>query len=307
MMIKNKKVEIKVPGSSANLGPGFDSFGLALPMFLTIRLQLAEKNNIKLIGGNLSSLPNDETNLIYRTIQHLFHLEKQDVPQIALEIESDIPLSRGVGSSGAAIIGGLLAANQLLDNKKTMEDIFQIAVKLEGHADNVGASLFGGFVVTAYDGVEAKIAQLPFPADLKIMLAIPNYTLATSVARGQIPKTIPLKDVAFNIGHAALLISYITTGQLDKIPSAMKDKIHQPYRQSAVTGLERILEETDKLGLFSSALSGAGPTILFLVPAEHLSLAKKNIERIVLEEGMDIELKILSIAQEGASIKNSSL
>lgn len=305
MIGKNKKFEIRVPGSTANLGHGFDSLGLALPFYLTIRVQTAEKNSITLTGKHLESVPTDENNLIYKSIKHLFDLENEEIPAISLEIESDIPLTRGLGSSAAAIIAGLLAANELLDKRKTMEEIFQISARMEEHADNVGASLFGGLVVSAYDGEKAHIQRLPFPDDLKIMLAIPEYTLYTSVARGQIPERIPLKDVSFNIGHTALLVTYLITGQLDKIPMVMKDRVHQPYRQNSVKGLEKILKQAQELGLYSAALSGAGPTIILFVQEKSIKEAEKMLRSVALEEAVDFTIKTVSYAKEGAKIYNS--
>lgn len=297
-----KKFEVKVPGSTANLGPGFDSFGLALSLYLTLRVEMAENTSIRLIGNQLASLPTNEDNLVYQSFKHLFDLEGKKIPEVSLEIESEIPLSRGLGSSGTAIIAGLMAANQFMESPKPIDDLFQIAAKLEGHPDNIGASLFGGFVVTAFDGERAKLAQLPFPEDLKVMVAIPDYILSTSVARKQIPDLIPLKDVSFNIGHAALLIAYLSTGQTDKLSLVMRDRVHQPYRQAAVKGLSRILQESENSGIFSAALSGAGPTIILFYKEEQTLKVEEILGHIVLEEDIRLDLKVLSVAKEGAFI-----
>lgn len=294
--------EVKVPGSTANLGPGFDSFGLALPLFLTIRVKKSEQTSIKLIGDNLEQVPTDESNLIYKTIEYFHKLYDEKVPALEIELESELPLSRGLGSSGAAIIGGLLAANQLLGNKATIDEIFQIAANIEGHPDNVGASLYGGFVVTAMEGLQAKVEKVTLPTGLNLFLLIPKYTLSTKVARDCIPEAIPIKDTAFNIGHASLLLVYLLTGQYDKLTIAMKDKVHQPYRQSSVKGLERLLKESEDTSLFSTALSGAGPTILLLVETKKLETAEKVVKKIIEEENMDVEVKVLSYYNSGAEI-----
>lgn len=294
--------EVKVPGSTANLGPGFDSFGLALPLFLTIRVKTAKQTLIKLVGDNLELVPTDESNLVYKTIEDFHNLFGHKTPPIEIELESEIPLSRGLGSSGAAIIGGLLAANQLLGNKATIDELFQIAANIEGHPDNVAASLYGGFVITAMDDEKAKIEKVTPPAGLNLLLIIPKYTLSTKVARGCIPDVIPIKDTAFNIGHASLLLVYLLTGQYDKLSTAMKDKVHQPYRQSSVKGLERLLKESENTELFSTALSGAGPTILLLVETKKLEEAEKVVKKIIEEEKMDAEIKALSYYDAGAEI-----
>lgn len=297
-----QRFEVKVPASTANLGPGFDSFGLALPLFLTIRVTKSEKTSIKLIGDNLEQVPTDESNLIYKTIEYFYNLYGEKAPTIDIELESEIPLSRGLGSSGAAIIGGLLAANQLLGNKATIDEVFQIAANIEGHPDNVGASLYGGFVITAMDDAQAKIEKLTPPAGLNLLLIIPKYTLSTKVARGCIPEAIPTKDTSFNIGHASLLLVYLLTGQYDKLTLAMKDKVHQPYRQSSVNGLERLLKESEDTSLFGTALSGAGPTILLFVETKNLKTVDKVVKKIIEEENMDVEVKALSYYNSGAEI-----
>jgi len=303
MIEENQVIEIKVPASTANLGPGFDSLGLALPLYLTIRMKLADKNTITLYGEHLEDVPTDESNLIYQCIKRVVEQESVKLPPLAIEVESEIPLSRGLGSSGTAIVGGLVAGNQLLQEPKSMEELLQIATEIEGHADNVGASLYGGFVVTAWDGQQAKLAKVPFPKDLRIMVAIPHDTLATSKARSQIPESIPLKDVSYNIGHASLLVTYLATGQLDKIASAMRDRVHQPYRQNMVKGLKRILEETEKKGMFGAALSGAGPTILLFLQEDQVNEAEQFVQRIATEEWVDMDIKTLSFAEVGTSVQ----
>ncbi len=302
MLKDNEIIEIKVPASSANLGPGFDSFGLALPLYLTVRVHRANEDSIRVFGDHLSSLSLNEENLVYSSFKHIFDLEGMDTPKISLEIESDIPLSSGLGSSGTAILAGLIAANQFLEAEKTLDDIFQIATAMEGHPDNIGASLYGGLVVTAQDKDGAKLVKLPFPKELKIVVGIPNYILPTKLARGKIPENIPLKDVIFNIGHSALLISYILTGQIDKIPSAMKDKLHQPYRQHAVKGLSQILNQAQEMGV-GVALSGAGPTIIFFLTEEKIPSIKGLLHSVAYEENIDIDIKVLFSAEKGATVQ----
>lgn len=303
MAVLDKTFEVKVPASTANIGPGFDSFGLALPLYLTIRFSVAEKNSFKLIGDNLSPLPEDESNLIYQTMLKLFEIEQKQIPFIAMEIESEIPLSRGLGSSGTAIVGGLLAANQLLDNSKSKKELLQIATKIEGHPDNVAASLYGGFNVTASNADRVESVSFPFPDELKIVLAIPKYTLSTKVARGLIPENIPIEDAAFNIGHASLLLAYLVNGELDKIPFAMRDRLHQPYRQHNIKGLQRAIDEANKRGVFSAALSGAGPTILFFVQESKLDEVYEFLKEVITSEKVEMDILTLTYAKQGALIK----
>ena len=303
MIDRGKTIHIRVPASTANLGPGFDSLGLALPFYLTIRVQLAEKDTIRVHGEHLASLPLDSSNLIYQTIRYFFEKEDQVLPPIALEIESEIPLSRGLGSSGSAIIAGLLAANELLDGRRGKEEILQYAAELEGHADNVAASLYGGFVVTSWDGQKARAESFAIEDQLQVLLAIPNYTLSTNKARSAIPEAVPVKDAAYNIGHSALLVTYFVTGQFHKIPLVMKDRLHQSYRQAAVKGLERVVKDMNEQGNWGAALSGAGPTLILFLQPNQVDEAKLYLNQVALDEKIEFQLENCTIENNGAKVE----
>ncbi len=294
-------LEIKVPGSTANLGPGFDTLGLAIPLYLTIRVKLADTFQIIVKGEHLSSLPTDRSNLIYRSMEQLYELAGKSIPPLSLEIESEIPLSRGLGSSGSAIIAGLLAANELLGQIKTKDELLQIAAKIEGHSDNIGASLYGGFIIAGGNPELAIVEKLPYPEEMKLLLLIPKYTLSTNVARKQIPERIPLKDASQNIGNTALLAHYFATGQIEKIPLVMKDKLHQPYRQNVVKGLERILYYAEQKH-FAAALSGAGPTIILFLRDFEVPYIAEIANEVAEIEGVELDLKLVTIQKEGPLI-----
>lgn len=303
MVVDGEMYEVRVPGTTANLGPGFDSFGLALSFFLKIRFRVAETTEFRLVGEQLAALPASKNNLIYQTIQYLYKLEGKRLPELELEISSEIPLARGLGSSGSAIVGGLYVANFLLGEPYTREQLFRIAVKLEGHSDNVGASMFGGFVVTSCDGVQdAEVVKLPFPDQLKIVLLIPDERLTTKAARGLIPEQIPLADVSYNLGHASLMLAYLMTGEIDKLSVAMRDRVHQPYRAAGVKGLNRAVELATESGNFSAALSGAGPTILFFARQEHLPEVYRLIEQIMAEENISGQVITVEHVEQGVSL-----
>jgi homoserine kinase len=303
MFVEGQMYEVRVPATTANLGPGFDSFGLALSLFLRIRFRLAAATKISFAGEQLSSLPANKGNLIYRSIQHLFKLEGKAVPELELIINSEIPLARGLGSSGSAIVGGLYVANFLLGEPYTREQLFRIAVELEGHSDNVGASMFGGFVVTTYDGVkDAEVVKLPFPEQLKIVLLIPDEHFSTKAARGLIPEQIPLADVSYNIGHASLLLAYLMTGEIDKLSIAMRDQVHQPYRAAGVKGLGRAIKLATESGHFSAALSGAGSTILFFTTTEYLPEVYQTVELIMAKEEISGQIVTVNYQEQGVML-----
>lgn len=303
MIVEGETYEVRVPATTANLGPGFDSFGLALSLFLRIRFCLANKTEFYLVGEELAALPANKNNLIYQAIKHLYKLEGKSIPEIKLEISSDIPLARGLGSSGSAIVGGLYVANLLLGKPYTREQLFKIAVQLEGHSDNVGASMFGGFVVTTCDGVkDAEVVKLSFPEQLKIVLLIPDRRFTTKAARGLIPERIPLEDVSYNLGHASLMLAYLMTGKLDKLSVAMSDRVHQPYRAQGVKGLGRAVELATKSGNFSAALSGAGSTILFFATIEYLPEVYQVINQIMAEEGITGKVLAVDHVEQGVCL-----
>ena len=303
MVVQGEMYEVRVPATTANLGPGFDSFGLALSLYLRIRFKLADKNKINLVDEHLEHLPASKDNLIYRSIEYLYERVGKPVPALELEVKSDIPLARGLGSSGSAIVGGLYIANLLLDEPFSREQLFQCAVELEGHSDNVGASMFGGFVVTTCDGVkDAEVVKLPFPEQLKVVLLIPDDRLSTKAARGLIPERLPLADVSYNIGHASLMLAYLMTGEVDKLNIAMRDRVHQPYRAKGVKGLMRALELAEASGRFSAALSGAGPTLLFFATQEHLVEVYTVVERIMAEEKITGQVLTVSHADNGVEL-----
>jgi len=303
MIRKGQTIHIKVPASTANVGPGFDSLGLALPYYLTIQVYRSEQNSIIAKGEHLSGLPLDSSNLIYQTMQFFADKIREKLPPITIESESEIPLSRGLGSSGSAIIAGLLAANELFQTNKDKIEILQYAAELEGHADNVGASLCGGLVVTSWDGQKASIESFPISDSLHILLAIPNYTLSTNTARKAIPEKIPLKDAAFNVGNVALLVSYFITGQFEKIPSAMRDRLHQPYRQIVVKGLERVIQDMNERTQWGAALSGAGPTLIFFLQSNQIHSAKEFINKIGVEEEVEFQILTCMVENKGAEIR----
>ncbi|SFJ26517.1 homoserine kinase [Thermoflavimicrobium dichotomicum] len=263
-------VQVKVPASTANLGPGFDTMGMAFQLYTTISMQLAETTQISLSGQELQGLPHDKSNLLYRVAADLFTRAGLPQPELTIEVSSDIPLTRGLGSSAAAIVGALVAANQLAGEPFTTDQLFALATHWEGHPDNVGASLFGGIVVAAMpEHPDEPVPYLRLPAPpLQVLVTIPDFQLATAKARSVLPKNYPKSDVIYNIGRSSLLVAALAQGRFDLLKKAMRDRIHQPYRAGLVPGLDEILEAAPDHGALGVALSGAGPTILCFYQTE---------------------------------------
>ncbi|MCC3376922.1 homoserine kinase [Cohnella sp. REN36] len=303
--ILRDRVVAKVPASTANLGPGFDALGMALSLYAWVDLRPAAKTTVTLYGDNLSGVPEDKTNLVYEVAQSVFARAGRDVPELAIGIRSDIPLTRGLGSSASAIVGALVAANALIGDPLSQDELFQMATALEDHPDNVGASLYGGIVAAAWDGKRAEAVRFDPPAGLAALVAIPAFELSTKHARNVLPREVAMGDAVFNVAHGALLTAALVTGKLDVLKHALRDKLHQPYRAALVPGMETILREAPDHGAFGAVLSGAGPTLLLL--AEDGGGREAELERFVTEamarEGISISLRWLAPSLAGPEVR----
>lgn len=264
-MSNGRKVRVKVPASTANLGPGFDTLGMALSLYAWIEMGEAEQTGFHLYGDEMKDVPRDKSNLIYKVAQMVFDEAGVSVPELEISMYSEIPLTRGLGSSASAIIGGMVAANALIGSPLSDERIFDMATALEKHPDNVGASLFGGIICAAWDGSHADVIRIEPPHDLEALVVIPEFELATSKAREVLPSSLTVADAVYNISRSSLLTGALASGRLDLIGAAMRDRLHQPYRAALVPGMEAVLAEATQHGALGIALSGAGPTLIAFV------------------------------------------
>ncbi len=297
----------RVPASTANLGPGFDSLGMALPLFTTIHLRRSPETKVTLKGPELSGLPANADNLVLKMLHELFSLRHMPVPAVEVVVESHIPLTRGLGSSAAAIVGALLAGNELLRDsgaELTREELFQIATRIEGHPDNVAASMFGGFVVTVWDGQEAYYQKLLPPPSLYVTVAVPAFPLPTEQARHVLPSTYSRQDAVFNLSRTGFLVAAMATGSLDMIRYAMQDRLHQPYRIPLIPGMEEILAHGHEHGALGCALSGAGPSVLALSDGEKPELAK-FMRQTFLDRGIAVDIYSFRPWPEGAEVRRT--
>lgn len=298
---QSKTVRVKVPASTANLGPGFDTLGMALDLYAWIEMRVAGQTGITLFGDQMKGLPTDKGNLLYKVAQQVFERAGVSHPELSIAMYSEIPLTRGLGSSASAIVGALAAANALLERPLPLDELFQMATALEKHPDNVGASLFGGLTVAFWDGVRAEHIRIEPDARLEVLVAIPHFQLSTEKARHVLPREQSLGNAVFNVGHASVLVAALCTGRLDMIAPAMKDALHQPYRAPLVPGLSKLLDEATAHGALGVALSGAGPTMLALV--DRGSSRKAELEAFMRgtlqQEGIDATLLWLNPASAG--------
>jgi homoserine kinase len=276
-----KHFEVRIPGSTSNLGPGFDCFGLALKLYLTIRAVVVENASVECRvrttgAGENSSLPRNSSNLIYRAMSFASRRESLSLPRIDLAVHNEIPLASGLGSSAAAIVGGIKLCGMLCGKELSDEKVQNYATEFEGHPDNVGASLHGGFVTNcvAADGDVSSI-KFNWPSKIRILVVSPHSQLPTHVARAALPRSVSRGDAVFNLQRTSIFTAALAKQRYDLFAEAMRDRIHQPRRESLVPGLAGALALPPMDGLLGLALSGAGPSIIALVTANEEAVGKK--------------------------------
>ena len=253
---------LRVPASSANLGPGFDALGLGLGIYLECRFRQADSLSIRAIGRDADSISTGEDNLIWQTALAVATDVGGTLPPIDLEINNDIPIGKGLGSSAAALTAGVVIADQLLGLHWKQLRILDEAAQIEGHPDNVAACVLGSIVTTAMEpGGTARAIRLELHEHYGIAVVVPDFILPTVEARAVLPDCYSRADSIFNVQRSALLIAALTTGTTTAFPAALEDRFHQPYRYRLVPGLEEMVKLRAP-GLLGCALSGAGPSVL---------------------------------------------
>jgi len=299
------RVVVKVPASTANLGPGFDTLGMALSLYAWISMAPSETTRITLVGDNMDGVAQDKSNLIYVVAQSVFKKAGIEMAELDIGIRSDIPLTRGLGSSASAIVGALVAANALIGNVLSEDQLFQMATALEKHPDNVGASMFGGIIAAAWDGVRAEYVRIDPPVGMDVLVAIPEFELSTKKARNVLPEHISLQDAVFNVTHSSLLTAALASGRLDLLSHAMRDRLHQPYRAALIPGMEKILLEATEHGALGAVLSGAGPTLLLLARAGTSGNGQlvSFVQGVMAAEGITVTTRWLEPCLHGPQIR----
>ena len=257
-----EQMKVRVPASSANLGPGFDALGLALQLYLNCRFSKSDSLAFSASGRDLSSIPLDDSNRIWQTALQVAAAHDREMPPVKIEIDNDIPVGKGLGSSAAALLAGVVIANEILELEWGRDRILDEAARLEGHPDNVAASVLGSVVTAAIDSDGfTRAVRLDLPRTLRVAVVCPRFSLATYHMRTVLPETYSKEDAIFNVQRAALLVAALATGNREVFPECFQDRMHQPYRLSLIPGMDTILKLRAP-GLLGCTLSGAGPAML---------------------------------------------
>lgn len=267
---------LKLPGSTSNLGPGFDVLGLALGIHnhVTVEAATSGPTRVTIEGEGQDQLPTDDSNLFVQAATETASTLGQDLPPLRVQARNEIPLARGLGSSSTAIVGGVLAANRLFDDPLDEAAIVSLATRIEGHPDNVSPCILGGLTIasTANTGEVTYVRALPADG-LEAVVAVPDFEIRTEDARNALPDHVPHGDAVFNTGNACLVTAALLTGKVDILARAMEDRLHQPYRADLIRGYDDVCRAARDAGALNVAISGAGPTLFALTTSNGTKVA----------------------------------
>ncbi len=299
------ELRVRVPATSANLGPGFDSFGVALPLLAEFALRAARTWSVT-VDGDGDGIPTGEDNLFVVAARAAAKAARGNLPAQHVIQRSSIPIARGLGSSAAAIAGGAVAANALLGDPLDRRTVLRIASEVEGHADNVAAALYGAFTVALPTADGPVATRFAFPRAWRVCVFVPKRPLSTDKARGVLPAQVARADAVFNLAHAATLVAALLRSDGALLSLAMADRLHQSARLRLVPGLEEIVGAARSAGAFGAALSGAGPTLLAVAPARLAARVVAAMEEAAATAGVAGRGRALRVRAAGAQVRHVS-
>ena len=293
-------IKVRIPATSANIGSGFDSLGVAVNMYNYVYLQEAE--GITITSRDWADIPLDEENLVYKTAKYLHDLCGRPLRGLEIEQINNIPLARGLGSSSACIIGGLLGANEMMGCPLTQDEIIDIAAVMEGHPDNSTPALTGGLITAVLDNGKVYYVKQEVLGELKFAAIIPDFELHTSQARGVLPQSLPHTDARFNLSRAALMAVSLYSGKYENLRAAADDRLHQPYRIGLIPGGDKVMEACYQNGAYAAYISGAGSAIMAIFNDRVLDFEQKTRDDLDSMGLHSWKLHILSIDNNGAMV-----
>jgi homoserine kinase len=279
-----RMIKIRVPATSANLGPGFDCLGLALNIWNEVSFEPSEKISYHVSGEGAEKLNKGTRNLLTKAYTFLHEACGREMRGACIQAKNEILMSSGLGSSAAAIVAGLFGANEMLNTPLNKNDLLKLAAEMEGHPDNVAPALFGGLVISVTSGNEIISRRYEIP-EWTIVIVKPNIEWPTKIARAVLPKSVSRTDSIYNIGRTALVVDALRNGDFELLQKVMEDRIHQPYRLKHISGGMSAYKTAKQFG--AAALSGAGPSIIAFVPPENAERAKAEIQFAFEERGIE--------------------
>lgn len=295
-------VTVTVPATTANLGPGFDCIGAALTLYNEFKFTRLDKGGviISATGAEAEKVKTDESNLVYQAFVTFYQHLQQTPPPVKIEIQMDVPLARGLGSSATAIVGGLVGANLLAGKPLSQSQVMELAIAIEGHPDNVVPALLGGCRLAATADNAWEICEIPWHNHIVPVIAIPDFELSTKQARQVLPTQVSRADAIFNTAHLGLLLRGLETGNNNWLKAALQDKLHQPYRKALIPGYDAVNSAALSKGAYGMVISGAGPTLLALTDELHSQAVATAMAAAWKLEGISAIVLKLSLDTQGA-------
>lgn len=295
-------VKVRVPGTTANCGPGFDTVGVACTIYNYMELTLTDREEltIEVSGEGEGIIPANEDNIVFKAVQAVMQKTGKNYKGLNIKMINNIPLARGLGSSAAAIVGGLLAANEITGDKLSKQELFDMATAIEGHPDNVAPALFGGITISVMQDGAKYMRFLP-AKNITMVVAVPDFQLSTKTARRVLPRSVPLEDAIFNISRTAMLVGALCTGNYAHLKYAFQDKIHQPYRMPLIPGINEVFCAAVSNGAFGATISGAGPCLIAFTEKNPDKIGNAMVEAFSTNN-IKSNYLILDIDSQGATL-----
>ncbi len=295
-------IHVRVPATSANLGPGFDCLGLALSLYNHVKIEDSNSFRVALEGDYTSGIAPDESNLVWKSMCTLWKEIDFKIPTLSLVLENNVPPARGMGSSSAAIVGGLVAANAYAGNVVSQEDLLNLANKIEGHPDNVTPALLGGVTLAVTTETSVIARTVHSEPNFRALAIVPDFRLSTEKSRQVLPPSVSMADAVFNLSRTALFVESLIHGDYDFFKEGMEDRLHQNQRAALVPGLGETLQIALEAGAYGSALSGSGPTILAIVAQEKMEQVSQAMVDCLANHGLSSRAYFLEVDSAGATV-----
>jgi homoserine kinase len=298
------RVHVRIPATSANLGPGFDALGLALALHNEVVAEVRDGVSVKIDGEGADRLARDGANVVARGVKLAYEAAGRAFRGCALECVNRIPTSRGLGSSAAAWVGGLVAGNALLGSPLSKDALLGLAARAEGHPDNVAAAIFGGLTVSCGTAEGVTSVTLPVTKSLAWVVLVPEVTSATAEARALLPRSVPREDAVFNVQRVALLLAGLQTAVPAALSVALEDRLHQPYRLKLFPWIPEVVAAARAAGALGCVLSGAGPSLLAVVAGDGGAVGRA-MEDALSRAGVRGRAQTLDVDSTGATSRIS--